>query len=103
MLPWVILPEIDYLLATHVGTRAQDAFLEDLAEGGLHVMWGEEDDLIAAHRLLRAHRALRMGLVDAVVMTMAIRSKARAIATLDLRHFAAIPIPGNPALFPRDL
>lgn len=45
----------------------------------------------------------RIGLVDAVVIAMATRLKADAIATLDVRHFAAIPIPGNPALLPRDL
>jgi uncharacterized protein len=103
MLPWAILPEIDYLLAKHVGARAHDAFLEDLAEGAFNVAWGEDDHLMAAHRLLHAHRALRMGLVDAIVITTAIRYKARGIATLDLRHFAAIAIPGSPALFPRDL
>ena len=103
MLPWAILPEVDYLLATHVGPRAHDAFLADLAEGGFNVAWGEDDHLATAHRLLHAHRALRMGLVDAVVIATAIRYKARGIATLDLRHFAAVPIPGNPALFPRDL
>jgi predicted nucleic acid-binding protein len=44
-----------------------------------------------------------MGLVDAVVMATAIRVKATAIATLDLRHFAAVTIPGRPKLLPRDL
>ncbi len=44
-----------------------------------------------------------MGLVDAVVIATAIRLKARAIATLDLRHFAAVSIAGNPQLIPRDL
>jgi predicted nucleic acid-binding protein len=44
-----------------------------------------------------------MGLVDAVVIATAARLKARTIATLDLRHFGAIAIPGNPKLVPRDL
>ena len=43
-----------------------------------------------------------MGLVDAVVMATAERLGARAIATLDLRHFAAVAILGNPILLPRD-
>ncbi len=73
MLPWAILPEVDYLLATHVGARAHDAFLDDLAEGSFNIAWGEDDHLATAHRLLRAHRALRMGLVDAVVITTAIQ------------------------------
>jgi hypothetical protein len=41
--------------------------------------------------------------VDAIVIATATRLKAGAIATLDLRHFAAITIPGNPKLLPRDL
>jgi hypothetical protein len=41
--------------------------------------------------------------VDAVVIATATRLEARAIATLDLRHFGAITIPGNPRLLPRDL
>jgi hypothetical protein len=44
-----------------------------------------------------------MGLVDAVVMVTAARLKARAIATLDLRHFGAVSLPGHPRLIPRDL
>ncbi len=39
--------------------------------------------------------------VDAVVMAVAERLKARAIATLDLRHFGAVSIQGNPKLLPR--
>lgn len=103
ILPWAILPEVDYLLATHVSARAQEAFLQDLAEDAFAVAWGDDGELAEAQRLVVRHRALRIGLVDAVVIATAIRLKARAIATLDLRHFGAIPIAGNPALFPRDL
>lgn len=103
LLPWAILPEVDYLLGAHVGVRAQQAFLDDIAEGDFEVDWGTDGELADARALLRRHRALRIGLVDAVVIATAIRLKARAIATLDLRHFGAIPIPGNPKLFPRDL
>ena len=103
LLPWAVLPEVDYLVGAHVGARAQEAFLSDVAEGTFTVSWGDEDDLDEARRLSERHRGLRMGLVDAVVIATAIRVKAPAIATLDLRHFAAISIPGNPRLFPRDL
>lgn len=65
--------------------------------------WGDEADLAEANRLIARHRAVRMGLVDAVVMATAIRLKATAITTLDVRHFGVIPIPGNPSLIPRDL
>lgn len=102
LLPWAILPEVDYLLANHVGTHAQDAFLADLADGSFAVAWGRDEDLVAAERLARQHRALGIGLVDAVVMTVAAKHRATAIATLDLRHFGAVKLPGSPKLLPRD-
>lgn len=102
-LPWAILPEVDYLLGSHVGPQAQEAFLQDLADGAYAVVWGDDADLQEAERLVRKHRSLRMGLVDAVVMAVAARKRATAIATLDLRHFGAVKLPGSPRLLPRDL
>jgi hypothetical protein len=103
ILPWAVLPEVDYLLSAHVGSRAEEAFLADLASGALPVEWGDQADLTDAHRICRRHKALRLGLVDAVVIAIAERIRPDAIATLDVRHFSAIPIRGNPKLFPRDL
>ena len=51
VLPWAILPEVDYLLAEHVGSRAEDAFRADLAAGAYAVEWGNETGLIRAHAL----------------------------------------------------
>ena len=103
VLPWAILPEVDYLVGAHVSARAQEAFLADLADGTFSVSWGDEADLDEARRLSERYKKLRMGLGDAVVIATAIRMKAKAIATLDLRHFAAVTIPGSPQLLPRDL
>ena len=60
------------------------------------------DDLTAAARIVRRHKDLRIGLVDAVVIAVAERLRASAIATLDLKHFGAIAIKGRPLLLPRD-
>jgi len=103
LLPWAILPEVDYLVGAHVSARAQEAFLADLADGVFAVAWGDEGDVDDARRLQEQYPKLRMGLVDAVVIATAARVKADAIATLDLRHFAAVKIPGSPKLLPRDL
>jgi predicted nucleic acid-binding protein len=103
LLPWAILPEVDYLVGAHVGARAQEAFLADLANGAWAVAWGDEADLDEAQRLCARYAKLRLGLVDAVVVATAVRVRALAIATLDVRHFGAIGIPGNPRLVPRDL
>ena len=102
VLPWAILPEVDYLLGAHVSVVAQTAFLEDLADGAFSVEWGHEEDLDAAQRFVLRYKDLRLGLVDAVVMAIAARLRASAIVTLDVRHFGAVKIPGNPQLWPRD-
>ena len=104
VLPWATLPEIDYLLGAHVGAAAQKAFLADLSEGAYAVEWGREEDLDEAVRLTRQYNALRLGLVDAVVM--AARRRASAIATLDLRHFGTVEncrIPAALAARPADV
>jgi uncharacterized protein len=103
ILPWAILPEVDYLLASHLGPRAQDAFLADLGGGEWAIEWGQEADLVRAHELTTKYRSLRVGLVDAVVIAVAERLRASAIATLDLRHFGTVAIRGHPPFIPRDL
>jgi uncharacterized protein len=102
VIPWATLPEIDYLLSTRVGTRAQDAFLSDLADGAFAVEWGRPEDLERARALHAKYRALRLGLVDGAVIAVAERLRAKAIATLDVRHFGAVAIRGRPKLLPRD-
>ncbi len=102
VLPWAILPEVDYLVGAHVGARAQEAWLDDLASGAFSIEWGTGADLTRAREIARRHRSLRIGLVDAVVMAIAERLRADAVATLDLRHFGAVPMRGTPRLLPRD-
>lgn len=102
ILPWAILPEIDYLLGQHVGTKAQETFLADLADGSFAVEWGRDEDLVQAQKICTRYRALRLGLVDAIVIATAERLKAEAIATLDVRHFGAVQMKGKPRLLPRD-
>ena len=102
VLPWAILPEVDYLAATRLGRRTADAFVADLASGAFLVDFGQERDLVAAEALVRRHRKLALGLVDATVMATAERLRAPAIATLDLRHFGAVTLAHRPRLLPRD-
>ena len=103
VLPWAILAEVDYLAAKYLGPRAQDAFLADLANDAFRVEWGSDLDLTEAARLHRKHRSMRLGLVDACVIAVAERLGAEEIATLDVHHFGAVTIRGDPRLLPRDL
>lgn len=103
VIPWAVLPEVDYLTLKHLGAKVELALLEDLAEGRYLIEWGEPGDLDRAQQLARRHRALELGLVDGVVIAVAERLEARAIATLDVRDFGAVAIRGSPRLLPRDL
>lgn len=103
VLPWAILPEVDYLLAEHVGVKAQERFVADLASGAWLIEWGDPADFVRGEEIARRHRGLRLGLVDTLVMATAERRRAEAIATLDLRHFGAVKLRREPRLVPRDL
>lgn len=102
ILPWAILPEVDYLASTRLGARVHELWLADLAAGVFAVKWGSDADLTAAHAIVQRHGGLKLGLVDAVVMAMAERLHAD-IATLDLRDFGAVPLKHAARLLPRDL
>jgi predicted nucleic acid-binding protein len=101
VLPWAILPEVDYLIERQLGAAAQRAWLADVDSGAFGVEWPAAGDLAAARVFIDRYAALEMGLVDAVVMATAERLHAD-IATLDLRHFGAVRFVHNPRLLPRD-
>ncbi|MBI4409783.1 MAG: PIN domain-containing protein, partial [Gemmatimonadetes bacterium] len=103
ILPWAILPEVDSLLLTHVGAHTERLFVADLVEGRYAVEWHSERDLARAVELNARYAELELGLVDALVIAMAERLRADAIATLDIRDFGAVDIVGAPRLIPRDL
>jgi predicted nucleic acid-binding protein len=103
VLPWAILPVVDYLLLRHVGEAAQLAGVRDVAADRWAGEGGDQDAVARAAELCARHRALRLGLVDGVVMGVAERLRADAIATLDERHFGAVRLPHSVRLFPRDL
>ena len=103
VLPWAILPELDYMVPRTVGWNVHQAFCADLEDGCFSIEWGGSGDLRRALQLDRAYRALSLGLVDGVVMAMAERLEAQAIATLDLRDFGSVILKGHPEIWPRDL
>lgn len=101
ILPWAILPEVDFIVQSRLGVEAARAFRQDVAEGAFTIGWSEDADLRRAVELDRTYSALSLGLVDGVVMAMAEKVGARAIATLDVRDFGAVELRGQPELWPR--
>lgn len=102
VLPWAILPEVDYLILSHLGGEVERAFVADVASGAFVIGWGEPTDLVRASELCETYQDLDVGMTDAVVMAMAERLGVEAIATLDLRDFGAVKLRGVPKLVPRD-
>ncbi len=97
ILPWAILPEVDYLAAKRLGNHVALAFATDLREGLYAVDGNVARDLPRAAELLGQYADLQLGLVDAVVMAQAERHRAAVIVTTDERHFRAVRLAIDPA------
>jgi predicted nucleic acid-binding protein len=104
ILPWAILPEVDYLTDRRLGPDVARAFAEDVRDGLFRLDANAGRDLPRAIALLDRYRDLRLGLVDAVVMAQAERHRADAIVTFDARDFRAVrlALPKPPRLLPLD-
>ncbi len=85
LLPWVILPELAYLLKERLGDRAELTFLHSLTQRELVVEGFHDSDLKRAEEILTTYP--NFGLVDSVTMAMAERLKIDTIVTFDHRDF----------------
>jgi uncharacterized protein len=105
VIPAPVTAEIDYLLATRLGRRAQRAFLSDLSAGRFVVACLEPSDYLRAAELDDRYAGLRLGLADLSVILMAARFATRRLLTFDERDFRAVtPVQGGSfELLPADL
>ena len=99
-----VLAELDYLLATRVGRRAQSALLAEVERGAYHLAPFSSTDIAAARRILERYADLDLSLADAFNVVLAERHRTPDILTLDERHFRAVTTPsGQPfRLLPSD-
>ena len=99
-----VLAELDYLLATRVGRRAQSALLAEVERGAYELAPFAATDIATARRILDRYADLDLGLADASNVVLAERHATRDILTLDERHFRAVAtISGQPfRLLPSD-
>ena len=96
IVPAPVTAEVDYLLGMRIGRRAQQAFLEDIAEGRFGVACVEETDFPLMLRYETQYAALAVGLADLSVVMLAHRWRTRRIMTFDHRHFRALrPVDGG--------
>jgi len=104
LIPVAILAEIDYLIRSKLGIRAEMNFLDDLLAGAFTLEPFGLDDLARSRDVLEQFPTLNLGLADAVVIATAERLQLRRILTVDERDFRAVPsFDGTPfTLVPAD-
>jgi uncharacterized protein len=91
LLPAPVLVELDYFLSQLSGShRPFDEVLRRIENGTFTVLDLAVDDYARVRELCAQYGDWPLGFVDAAVVTLAERERQTRIATLDLRHFAAI-------------
>ena len=102
-----VLAELDYLLLSRAGVRAELTLLNDLANDVYQVaaFTGQDAERVAG--LAEQHEALKLGIADAHTMILAAaeRYRTKRILTFDHKHFRAVkPLDGGVfTILPADL
>lgn len=99
--PFVISPyvvaELDYLLATQRGGRAELAALGELCSGAWKLATVDQADLTTAVGVIERYSDLAIGLADASLVVLAHRYRTDRLLTLDHRHFRVVrSVSGRP-------
>lgn len=94
--PYVVA-ELDYLIATRVGVKAELAALQELAGGAWELAaFGVPGDLDEVISIIKKYRDQHIVAADASNVVLADRYHTRTIATLDRRHFDVLrPLSGR--------
>lgn len=90
LIPAPVLVELDWLANRRLGPEPFLAFLADLEAGAIKVVDLLSADYSRVAELLEHYSDLKLGFVDAAVMSIVERLGERKLATLDHRHFATI-------------
>lgn len=95
LVPVTVLPEVAYLVRSHLGEPVERRFVASLARRELTIEALQPADLQRCTELLDRYREL--GFVDATVIAIAERLRLTAIVTTDRRHFASVRPAHRPA------
>ena len=87
--PYVVA-ELDYLLLTRHGTRAEQAVLAELGSGAWELAAMDLDRLRAATVLVALYADVPVGIADASCIVLGEAYRESVIATLDRRHFGVL-------------
>lgn len=102
-----VLAELDYMLLTRAGPRAELTLLKDLADDVYQVAAFTSQDAERVAQLAEQHADLRLGIADAHTMILAApdRYGTTRVLTFDHKHFRAVKPPqgGVFTVLPADL
>jgi len=91
-----VVAELDYLIASGVGTAAELAVLDELASGAYELPAFDSVALREAGSVMDRYRDQVIGVADASLVVLAQRYATRTILTLDHRHFDVLrPLSGG--------
>ncbi len=90
IVPVTVLPEAAYLLAAHLGGKAEQQLVQSVAAGEIAVEELTIADLRRTLEILRRYEDARLGFVDATVVAIAERLKLKRILTTDRRDFSLV-------------
>lgn len=90
-----VLAELDYLIATRVGHRAQIALVDEVTRGVYQLEPFSSGDVSDARRVMERYADLGVGLADASVVVLAARHGALDLLCTDERHFRVMRGPGG--------
>ncbi len=90
-----VLAELDYMLATRVGSGARLALLEEVELEAYRLAPFSTRDISEARRIIEQYVDLRISLADASNVVLAHRCGTFDMLTLDERHFRTLRGPGG--------
>ena len=93
-----VLAELDYLVHTRLGRRAEHELLDDVNDGVYTLVEFGREDLGHAAQVIRRYPDLDLGIADASVVVLAAKFRCLDVLGTDQRHFRAIaPLHGGDA------
>jgi predicted nucleic acid-binding protein len=98
-----VLAELDYLIASRIGSTARAGLLEEVERGAYALEPMGAKDIASAHAIIERYADLGISLADASIVVLASRHRVQDVLTLDERHFRVLSAEGKPfRLLPAD-
>lgn len=85
-----VLAELDYMLLSRAGLKAEQQFLQEVADGVFELAPFTRTDVSQAAGIVKRYSDMRIGIADASLVVLAARYRTTRLLTLDERHFRAI-------------